>query len=221
MNWEALDDPAVVVPRVMDVNGTLLRLGFKGHTIRGTNFYRLFVALYRPIAPPVYQRRQISHVEFTALMSDDDTIRVYTTYGYPERYRKKLKIVEGFKKLLSDTTSVSISLYQHDERLRELEKTLALLITNLRAKIVDCTVERDSEYGLVKHNLPEHEALVSAVQQMLCSSRARDEDEWFIYDPGDPAPRERSSRITPINKYSRLPNFDRRLAVRRHVRRPV
>lgn len=223
MNWEALDDPALVVPRVMDVRGTLIRLGFKPCSVRGSFFYRQFVPLLCAVPVPLVSR-SISHVELLVLPeSDDSTLRVYASYGYPERYRKKLKIIEGFKKLLSEVTHFSVHL-QTDRTLRELEKSLFTLMESLTSKRVDTKFDRDSKDGIVKTILPEHEALVLAVQQTLCNrARAENENDWWItpaeneryYDP------EPQQKIVFVNKHSRLPNFDRRRHLRGIVRRPV
>ena len=114
---------------------------------------------------------------------------------------------------------VSVS-FGWDKDLREFEKTISVLVENLKTKRVDCKLDVDSAEGVVVQTIPEYEALVSAVQQTLCSQRVRDTGEWWIAEPEfdrtDPPP-----RIIPVNKHSRLPNFDRRRDIRRLVRRPV
>jgi len=225
MSFEALDDPALVLPRVMDVHGTLLRLGFKGFTAkRRINFYRQFVPLFDGGVQAQFVARRISHVSLVLMLNDEgdgrssETGRLWATYGYPERYPKRNKIIESFKKMLSEDTHVSVS-FGRDKDLREFEKTISVLVENLKTKRVDCKLDVDSAEGVVVQTIPEYEALVSAVQQTLCSERVRDTGEWWImpeYERTDPPP-----RVIPVNKYSRLPNFDRRRVIRSNVRRPV
>jgi hypothetical protein len=121
--------------------------------------------------------------------------------------------------MLSEDTHVSVS-FGWDKDLREFEKTISVLVENLKTKRVDCKLDVDSAEGVVVQTIPEYEALVSAVQQTLCSQRVRDTGEWWIAEPEfdrtDPPP-----RIVPVNKPSRRPNFDRRRAIRRLVRRPI
>lgn len=230
MNWEALDDPALLVPRVLDVHGTLLRLGFHVCSIRSGVFYRQFVRLLRPVDPPIIsttRKRQISHVELVVCFHDTTT-RIYAAYGYPERYKKKLKLIEHFVKLLAEVTSSHIDMALRDDRLREFEKNIKGLIECLTTKVIDCACERDSETGLVKFTMPEHEALVAAVQQTLCVGFAHKKDEWWT-DESDPQATEgyplfgaKSGRVSARSQnLSRLPNFDRRRDIRRSVRRPV
>lgn len=229
MSFEDIDDPALLVPRVLDVHGTLLRLGFQMCSIRSDVFYRQFVPLLRPVDPPIIstaRKRQISHVELV-VCSQGTTTRIYAAYGYPERYKKKLKLIEHFVKLLAEVTSSHIDMASRDDRLREFEKNIKGLIECLTTKVIDCTCERDSETGLVKATMLEYEALVTAVQQTLCVGFAHKKDEWWT-DDNEPATEGyqlfgiKSGRVRGQNQnLSRLPSFDRRRDIRRSVRRPV
>ena len=236
MNWEALDDPALVVPRVLDVHGTLTRLGFvprfKPHGV--FCFYRQFVPLFRPIDPPPSvssSRRHISHVDLIVTLdtSGDDTSRIQACYGYPERYKKKLKLIESFVKLLDNVTSTNINFNRQDNRLREFEKMVGELVACLKTKVLDTAVELDSDTGLVKVAIPDYDALTQAVGHYLCVRLAHHkEDEWWSdaseapVDPHYSMIGAKSGRVSSRSpNLSRLPSHDRRRLIRNSVRRPV
>jgi len=227
MNWESLDDPALVLPRVGDVHGTLSRLGFTGYTAKGMQFYRQFVPLFDGGVRAQFVSRNISHVSIVIVLTDDEQLhgKVWIKYGYPERYRKGKKIIEGFKPLISEETYLTVD-FHPDPQLREAEKSFAFVIDCLKTKRIDTSWDVDSDSGITKKEFPPWEAVVLAVQQTLaCKSRVRCTGEWWI----DPEPRESQPeldtlnlrRIQPAGKYARLPNFDRRRDIRRLVRRPV
>lgn len=226
MNYEALDDPALVMPRVGDVHGTLLRLGFTGYTAKRVSFYRQFVPIFEGGVKAQFVARHISHVSIV-LMPDEEAHqgRVWIKYGYPERYPHGKHIVCGFKPLISEETYLTVNLYP-DRELREFEKTFASVIDSIRNKQIDTTIECDSEEGLTTRQIPPWEAVVYAVQQNLCNARCRMTGQWFI----DPELHDQQPEvIEKAGKYSRLPNFDRsarprldrRRDIRRFVRRPI
>jgi len=224
MSFESLDDPAIVLPRVLDVHGTFLRLGFKGFTAkRVANFYRQFVPLFDGGVQAQFVTRRISHVALALVLNPEDGFsyssgRLWATFGYPERYPKGGKIIESFKKLVSDELHSNFA-FNQDRDLRSFEKMLSAMIHNLKTKGVDCQRDRDSAEGVVVVTLPGYEAVVSAVRQIIGSSRDADNDFWFTADGTRfiaPSP-----KVIPVNKHSRLPNFDRRRDIRRLVRRPV
>jgi hypothetical protein len=220
VNWEALDEPALVLPRVMDVHGTLLRLGFTGQSQQGNDFYWQFVPLFGGGIPAQFHARRISHVRLALSPNDAfNHVNLNASYGYPERYRKKNKIIIDFKRLSNHTSHRSLLL--HDDRdLRSVEKLLLKLIDCIQNRVLVCTMQVDTADGVDIKHLEPHEAIVYAVEQEIeCDfSRTSDDDVWWIPPPTpDPPPIE----CTPVNKYSRLPNFDRRRDVLRHVRRPV
>ena len=223
MSFESLDDPAIVLPRVLDVHGTFLRLGFKGFTAKRVNFYRQFVPLFDGGVQAQFVTRRISHVALALVLNPEDGFsyssgRLWATFGYPERYPKGGKIIESFKKLVSDELHSNFA-FNQDCDLRSFEKMLSAMIHNLKTKGVDCQRDRDSAEGVVVVTLPGYEAVVSAVRQIIGSSRDADNDFWFTADGTRfiaPSP-----KVIPVNKHSRLPNFDRRRDIRRLVRRPV
>lgn len=233
MNAEAiaaLDDPALTVPRVLDVHGTLTRLGFTywpevkiARRYGQGAFYRLFVKLFHPVDPPIIQReRKISHAEFVATCNDEDDLMLRVSFGYPERYKKKLKIIENFQKMLSDSIHERISLHNHDDRLRNLEARLKQLIERLATKRVDCTVEKDSKTGLVTVTIPEHEALRQVVHNAIdCHSPSQPQQDWWL------EPEERPQKQTGIyepelRRRIYRPSWDRRQVGRhRNVRRGI
>ena len=204
------------------MHGTLLRLGFKGFEAkRHVNFYRQFVPLFDGGVQAQFVTRRISHVGLALVLNPEDGFsyssgRLWATFGYPERYPKGGKIIESFKKLVSDELQSNFA-FNQDRDLRSFEKMLSAMIHNLKTKGVDCQRERDSAEGVVVETLPGYEAVVSAVRQIMGSSRNADQDFWF----SDVAPEAPSPKVIPVNKHSRLPNFDRRRIIRINVRRPV
>lgn len=227
MSFETLDDPALLMPRVGDVHGTLLRLGFTGYTAKRVSFYRQFVPLFDGGVKAQFVARNISHVSIV-IMPDEASEhgRCWIKYGYPERYPHGKHIVYGFKPLTSEETYLTVNLYP-DRELREFEKTFANVIERLKAQRIDMTMDMDSENGVEKHEIPPWEAVVYAVQQTLCSKRVRMTGEWFI--ESESAPVQPEVFVEKATKYSRLPNFDRsarprldrRRDIRRFVRRPL
>lgn len=226
MSFEALDDPALLMPRVQDVHGTLLRLGFTGYTAKRVSFYRQFVPLFDGGVKAQFVARNISHVSIVIMLDEaGEHGRCWIKYGYPERYPHGKKIVYGFKPLTSEETYLTVNLYP-DRELREFEKTFAMVIERIKTKRVDTRFEMDSKDGVVVEEVPPWQAVVYAVQQNLCSPRVRMTGDWWIDD--DPKPTQ-PEIIEKATKYSRLPNFDRsarprldrRLDIRRFVRRPV
>lgn len=225
MSFEALDDPALVVSRVGDVHGTLLRLGFTGYTAKRVSFYRQFVPLFDGGVKAQFVSRNISHVSIV-IMPDEASEhgRCWIKYGYPERYPHGKHIVYGFKPLTSEETYLTINFYP-DRELREFEKTFAMVIERMKTKKVDTRFDMDSKDGVVTEEVPPWQAVVYAVQQNLCSRNVRMTGEWFIEN--EPAPTQ--PEIEKATKYSRLPNFDRsarprldrRRDIRRFVRRPL
>lgn len=232
MNWESADDPALVLPRVNDVHGTLTRIGFVYCAANRVKFYRQFVPLFDGGVPAQFVSRNISHISIVILVDQRDEFdridnggirgRLWIKYGYPERYPRGKKIIEGFKPLLSEETYCTINL-SPDRELREVEKSLTHVIDCVRNKRIDLSWDVDSENGVTKKELPPWEAVVLAVQQTLCSPRVRMTGDWWIEpEEPEPCPDERSlRRIAPAGKYTRLPNFDRRRSIRRFVRRPI
>jgi|PlaIllAssembly_1097288.scaffolds.fasta_scaffold05832_2 hypothetical protein len=231
MSFEALDSPALLMPRVGDVHGTLLRLGFTGYNAKRVSFYRQFVPLFDGGVKAQFVSRNISHVSIVILLnereSDDHPVqgRCWIKYGYPERYPHGKHIVYGFKPLTSEETYLTVNL-SPDRELREFEKTFATVIERIKTKRIDTRFEMDSADGVVIEEVPSWQAVVYAVQQSLCSPRVRMTGDWWIDD--DPKPKQ-PELIERATKYSRLPNFDRsarprldrRRDIRRFVRRPV
>jgi hypothetical protein len=212
MSFESLDDPALVLPRVGDVHGTLLRLGFTGYTAKGMQFYRQFVPLFEGGVKAQFVSRNISHVSIVIVLTDDPAMhgKVWLKYGYPERYTRGKKIIEGFKPLSSEETYLTID-FHPDWALREAEKSLSFLIDSIKTKRIDMTMDADSEHGLVKKDIPPWEAVVYAVQQTLNSKgRIRCTGEWWIEpEPHEQQPDFEKLSLRRIGK-GRLPNFDRR-----------
>jgi len=205
MSFEALDDPAVVLPRVGDVHGTLLRLGFAGYAAKGMSFYRQYVPLFEGGVKAQFVIRNISHVSIVIVLTDDPALhgKVWMKYGYPERYMRGKRLVDSFKPLISEETYLTIDFYP-DWALREAEKSLSFLIESIKTKRIDMTMEVDGQ----KKDIPPWEAVVYAVQQTLSSkSRMRCSGEWWI-EPA-PHPPQPKLRIIEASKYSRLPNFNR------------
>jgi len=218
------DDPAFVVPRVLDVHGTLLRLGFKDFPVkRKANLYRQFVPLFDGGVQAQFVNRRVSHVELVVELNPEDnwssggTGHLWATFGYPERYPKGGKIIESFKKLVSDELHNNVA-FNKDRDLLSFEKMLRTLIHNLKTQCVDCQRERDSAEGVIVETLPGYEAVVRAVRQIIGSSRKVDQAFWFTEEVPPEVP---SPKVIPVSKYSRLPNFDRRRVIRSNVRRPV
>ena len=212
MNWEALDDPAVVMPRVGDVHGTLTRMGFTGYTAKGMQYYRQFVPLFEGGVRAQFVSRKISHVSIVILLSDDYALhgKVWMKYGYPERYPRGNKIIEGFKPLISEETFLTVD-FHPDRCLREAEKSFVYLIDCIKTKRIDMTVEVDSEHGTVKKEIPPWEAVVCAVRQTLSNkARVRCTGEWWI----ESEPHERQPELEKLNLRrignGRLRSFDRR-----------
>lgn len=224
MDIPDVDDPSYVVPRVMNVDATLLRLGLTPCRLRRHGFfYRRFVPLYAPVLVPMVSRC-ISHVNltvFTDVDHDFPLLRIYAGYGYPERHRKKLKIIDGFRHLISETTTTNFTLSE-DSTLLRVERMLRRLMDRLSGARLECARERDTDHGVVKVTLREHEALIEAVRATLEYSRGTErETEWWDLQPEREDEPRAANKIIPANKYSRLPNFDRRGHLRRVVRRPV
>lgn len=232
MKIEALDDPAVNLPRVLDVHGTLLRLGFKLFTHRYGAFYRQFVELYRPVDPPVYQgKRKISHVELLVNYVSQDkhsnqfvssSPSVTAHFGYPERYKKKLKLIENFVQLMTEPACTNVALYEHDDRLRKFESRISDLIKNLRMRSLDCVITVDSNEGLTTKTLPGHEALLQAVRSAFEIHREEAAEWWSDINV---EPHREGVKVDAGHRYAqrlngRLPNFDRRRDIRRSSFRP-
>lgn len=229
MNWEALDDPALVVPRVLDVHGTFLRLGFSFFMSKGVPFYRYFVPLFEGGVKAQFSNRNISHVSISVVPNkEQEHADIQIKYGYPVRYRKKDKIILDFKILTSTGTTfaIHVSLYP-DEELRRTEKVLQALIENLKTKQVRLTKEVDSEEGIIQQEVLPCEALVSAVESAfsdfatnIWTTNDKDKNWWFDYDCD---PKTEDKRLSQPDKFlpTRLPNLDRRRDIFRHIRRPV
>lgn len=219
MNWEALDDPALVLPRVLDVHGTFLRLGFTGHTRRGTNFYWKFVPLFGGGIPGQYSARHISHVHLTLTAIDDSYVRLQASYGYPERYRKKDKIILGFKPLTSHISQKNLSVYP-DHYLRNAEKLIRELIDCIQNRQLVCSMQVDTAQGIENSKLEPYVALAYAVDQTIDCDFIVSQCDWWIKPPSD-SPPDPIQTSAPASRYSRLPNFRPPRNVFHHVRRPV
>jgi hypothetical protein len=225
MSFDDLDDPSVVMPRVGDVHGTLTRLGFTGYTAKSMQYYRQIVPLFEAL-PAQFVTRNISHVSIVIFLMDDLQLhgKVWIKYGYPERFPRGKKIIEGFHPLISAETFLTID-FHPDWALRQAEKSLAYVVDSIKTKRVELTEEVDSEGGIVKMAIPPWEAVVKAVRATLNSNRVRCSGEWWIEsEPHEKQPeleKLRLRRIQPAGKYARLPNFDCRRDVRRLARRPV
>lgn len=212
MSFEKLDDPAVVLPRVCDVHGTLTRLGFVGYKAKRVEFYRQFVPLFEGGVKAQFVSRNISHISIVILLQEDPAEhgRCWIKYGYPERYPKGKKIIEGFKPLISEETYVTVNLYP-DRELREFEKSMAHVIECAKTKKIDTSWDVDSAEGVTKKELPPWEAVVLAIQQTLCSPRVRMTGDWWI----DPEPHEQQPdfeklSLRRIDRQGRLPVLNRR-----------
>lgn len=194
MDYALLDDPAIVLPRLMDVHGTFRRLGFVywGKNRVRDGFYRQFVPLYAGVASPAV--RQISHLNFTVRLSDEEEHAiVMITYGFPFRIPGRRKIREGFHDLTGKFTLLRMSL-RGDKDLRETEKRLAQAIDTIKTKAIDLSDELPSQ------------GVVTAVARLFgtgyYSSGARFVVESGCYIPVEPEECESSP--------PRLPNFTRR-----------
>ena len=180
MSFESLDDPALLLPRVQDVHGTLLRLGFVFYRAKRVNLYRQFVPLFEGGVKAQFVHRNISHVSMVIMLDEEQHQgRCWVKYGYPKRYPHGKKIVVGFEPLVGEETYLTANVYP-DRELREFEKTFANVIERLKTQRIDMTMDMDSENGVEKHEIPPWEAVVYAVQQTLCSKRVRMTGEWFI-----------------------------------------
>lgn len=76
---------------------------------------------------------------------------------------------------------------------------------------------------IVKETVPEHEALMSAVKAGLKSNidYSKNDVGWWMLEKEPEKQEPLRPRISPVNKYSRLPNFHRSRHLRGIVRRPV
>jgi len=222
MSYEAIDDPVLLLPRVGDVHGTLQRLGFAGYTGKRMQYYRQFVPLFEGGVKAQFVSRNISHISIVILLDDlQEHGRLWVKYGYPERYAKGKKIIEGFKPLVSEETYFTINVHP-DRELRETEKSLAFVINCVKTKRIDTSFEVDSEEGVIKKELPPWEAVVMAVQQTFASPRVRMTGEWFIEQVSEPQPdfEKLDLRRVRFAGKGRLPNFDRRPVLRQAGVRP-
>ena len=215
MSEEDWDDPAVVLPRVGDVDGTLRRLGFTGYTAKGLQFYRQYVPLFGGGVKAQFVNRNVSHISIVILFAEkeDDPVygsmyagKVWLKYGYPERERHRNKLVDVFKPLISRETHLTIDFYP-DSALRAAEKSLRFLIEGLKTQQIDTS------------SMPPWEAVVALVQQLLNNkSRMRCTGQWWLWET--PPPPEPKLRIIKADKYSRVPNFYRPLFIRQMPVRP-
>lgn len=210
MKTELLDDPALVLPRVLDVHGTLLRLGFKGYSTRRGHFYRQMVPLFGGGVKAQHGHRNISHLCCTIEISEDRGVgNCWIKYGYPTRRmsgKKSKKIIEEFVTLNSDTTFVSIR-FQPDHDLREAEKSIRFLFDQMKTKAIDCSVDVDSETGVIKTSIPGYEAVVQAVQGTLAKPDVKMVGEYWVDDDYEPP--------VPTQPYirrqsHRMPNFQKK-----------
>lgn len=226
MSYEALDSPKLLLPRVGDVHGTLLRLGFTGATRSKDQFYTQFVKLFEGGVKAPHAGRNISHISITITILAEDKLlghgphegRVWIHYGYPTLLRRKKKIISRFKQLISAETFSRLSLVP-DQALRESEKTLAYLIESAKTKRVPLTQEFDSAEGIIEREILPWEALVKVVQGTI-SSRSEFATEWWIDEACASKSKPNLIRLNSQRIKGRLPNFDRRRALR-SFRRPV
>lgn len=143
--------------------------------------------------------------------------RLWIKYGYPERYTKGNKIIEGFKPLISEETYFTVN-FHPDRELREFEKSMAHVIECVKTKKIDTSAE-----GVTK-KVPPWKAVVMAIQQTFASPRVRMTGDWWL-DPESmqPSPDDESSRIRrilPASRHTRLSNVDRRRVLRQVLVRP-
>lgn len=229
MNANDLDSPALVLPRVLDIHGTFLRLGFTGYAANRqcSEHYRLDVPLFNGGIVVNGSARRVSHVHFRIIMNGRDATEgyIYAKYGYPERYPKRKKIILSFKALLRDETHERLN-FSSDQRLMAFEHALRLLVFNLKNFPLNLMETVDSAEGLAQRRQTEAEALVGAVSSGLYHSDKEEAETWFEinYDDEPKSSRERGPSARHLLAQSpklRLPNFDRRRHVMRHVRRPV
>lgn len=225
MSADDLDSPALVLPRVLDIHGTFLRLGFTGYAANRQclEHYRMDVPLFNGGIVVTGSARRCSHVHFRIIMNSHDATegRIHAKYGYPERYPKRKKIILSFKALLRDETHESLD-FSSDQRLMAFENRMRLLVFNLKNFPLDLNETVDSEDGLVERQKAEADALEGAVASAFYRNDKVDVNTWFEInmEPEPKASYEWAAPRTP-NRQSRLPNFDRRRHVLRHVRRPV
>ena len=218
MNFEQLDNPAVVLPRVGDVHGTLTRLGFSRYTTGEKQFYRQFVPLFEGGVPAPEGRRRISHVNILLWLVDEPEPhgKVWLTYGYPERssrhaHIRGTKLVYGFKPLIRKETYLKVDLYP-DAALRDAERLFAALIDRLMHKRI--AVDKGG-------NQPWMVLVYSTEQALRNSATIYCPDAWWgaPEPPALPEPPPDLQRIIPANARARLPRFDQRVGRRERPRK--
>jgi hypothetical protein len=206
MNFKALDDPALLMPRVMDVRGTFERLGFVWHTFKKYEYALAHIQLFCPVEAK-FTRRGISHVGVMVTLNerDDSTLlNVNFNYGYPAKANRGPRVVRIFKELANpDSAEWSI---RDDGQLRELERLFRALISNLRTKAISCIIVGESG----ERHVPGYEALSRAVRVGLATRdrwrRSGEEgDGWWV----DVELSHQARDPVPFKASSRLPNFDR------------
>lgn len=216
MNFRAIDDPALLLPRVMDVRGTLQRLGFAPCVYKGERFYRLNVLLFYPVESKLC-RRAISHVSLSATVfdcytdprySEEFRLHVWAYYGYPTKRTRGHRIVTDFKSLATEEQFEYV--IRKDSDLLATESVLRQAIENIRTKKINRTFMDDD---LNEREMPGWEALECAVRSDLHKKnniwkppRLRSEDSWW--DISVPKPHV-DAGFHKLRVKPRLPNFDR------------
>ena len=214
------DDPALVMPKVMDVDGTLTRLGFKGHTtLKDGQFYLLTVPLFGGGVKSGYVGRKISHARFCVRVDYEmHTVNVMTSYGYPYNLMKKNKILAGFRTMTGEISYITVYLSK-DSMLIAVET----MFKQLSRFLITCRIN-PADFVKNGKELPPHAALAKTVQAALSKLESYvphkkasfvQADDGVYWD----APAEADSKKREIRK-QRLNDFNRQRHMFRHAVRP-
>ena len=228
LDIEELDTPELTLPRVLDIPGALLRLGFVRTTdTRRNKFYRLLEPLFAGGLPATSSRpngrRRASHVCIDASLMETRSsmhesgvpteISLQIKCGYPYTKQRKLKLVVGFIPLLDVNYYLHVT-FSRDVYLTTFERNIAALITNLKTKRLCTNVLHDSLEGLIKVSITPAEALNNALVNAIDNRVALQAESVYWALEAEPAPTHRERESTSFrgssDRSGRLPNFNRR-----------
>lgn len=198
------------MPKVLDIDGTLIRLGFKGHTtLRDGQFYQRNVPLFNGGVKAGYNGRRVSHAQFCMRPVDSGgtggSFHIKAYYGYPSSRMKKKKLLMGFRCMTSETSYSALYLTD-DLTLMVFEQNMQELLNLL----LTCRINTTGSD--LKERTP-HGALAYKVQECF-DTIANRKQKWhqyatpacdFYVDEPDQVEPVRSTKTRLKDRHSRLP----------------
>ena len=182
-----IDDPMLLIPRVLDVFGTLKRLGFVRYKYQRSCIYRLLVKLHEHGVPVPSCRRNSTHVCFDLhiTLNKDGFVtphdQLVVRHGYPMLKHRRGRLQLKFQNNGTNEGRQLVD-FTLDRHLRRFEGTLNALVTRLKTQPIAVDSLMDNADGLVMAEKPPHESLDALLTDILVDMANRDVGEKLYWN---------------------------------------